>query len=107
MKASKTLELLNNIKNSKIDFGYLDDAIEAIKELKIKSRYISELENDAVSLQKEYSDKCRELKDLENRSCESCSNFNPNIKSLKYAVCAKIGNTTVPHSFCCNRWESK
>lgn len=46
------------------------------------------------------------LDEFENRSCESCSNFNPNIKSSKYAVCAKIGNTTVPHTFCCNRWES-
>ena len=47
-----------------------------------------------------------ELQALENRSCESCSNFNPNIKSSKYAVCAKIGNMTVPHTFYCNRWES-
>ncbi len=42
--------------------------------------------------------------DLENQTCDNCKHF----KTPQYghSVCAKIGNTTVPKDFGCNRWES-
>lgn len=43
----------------------------------------------------------------ENQTCSNCKYFNPNIKSSRFSVCPRIGNTTVPSDFCCNRWESK